>query len=93
MDMANRSAATVQKASRIACRMANTCVNFNVFLPGRYIGEGQLALSITGVAVDVFVHSQFAGFPGSIVFSTVRCQMIAPVTASIAASVLDAASV
>jgi hypothetical protein len=52
-----------------------------------------LALSMTGVAVDVFVQSQFAGFPGSTVFSIVRCQTIAPLAASIAASVFDADSV
>ena len=42
MDRADRSAATVRKASRIACRMASSCANVNDFLPGRCIGEGQV---------------------------------------------------
>ena len=41
-----------------------------------------LALSMTGVAVEVFVQIQFAGFAGSTVFSIVRCQTMAPVPAS-----------
>jgi hypothetical protein len=52
-----------------------------------------LSLSITGVAVDVLVQSQFAGLPGSTVFSIVRCQTTAPVAASSAAIVLPADSV
>jgi hypothetical protein len=33
VDKADRSAATVRKTSRIACRMASRCANINVFLP------------------------------------------------------------
>ncbi len=41
MDKADRSAATVRKASRIACRMASRCAKSQRFLLARDIGEGQ----------------------------------------------------
>jgi Malonyl-CoA decarboxylase C-terminal domain len=42
VDKADRTAATVRKASRIgiACRMASRCANINESLLGRDIGEG-----------------------------------------------------
>jgi hypothetical protein len=41
VDKADRSAATVRKASRIGCRMASCCAKSQRFLLARDIGEGQ----------------------------------------------------
>ena len=60
---------------------------------GRQHVDVFLALSITGVAVDVLVQIQFAALRGSTVLSNVRRQIVAPVAASSAASVFDADSV
>jgi hypothetical protein len=50
VDKADRSAATVRKASRIGCRMASCCAKSQRFLLARDIGEGQrLRVSITSV--------------------------------------------
>src|SRR5688572_10831665 len=50
-------------------------------------------LSMTGVAVDMFVQIQFGVFRGSTVLSNVRRQIAAPVAVSSAARVFDAESV
>ncbi len=48
---------------------------------------------MTGVAVDMFVQIQLGLFAGSTVWSNVRRQIVAPVAASSAAMVFDAARV
>jgi hypothetical protein len=57
VDSAERSAATVRKASRIACRMASSYANVNDFCPGHDIGDGLARRGLPRLTSDISHHA------------------------------------